>query len=51
MRTIEVNTRRKAVKIIEQLKKQGRRAWYEQFCGIDDCKRPVFYYVVFYKEV
>lgn len=51
MKTIQVNTMRKASRIIGQLKKQGRRAWFEQFCGIDDCKRPVFYYVVFYKEV
>lgn len=50
MQTIEVNTRLKAKRIIEQLKKQGRRAWYEQFCGLDGMN-PSFYYVIFYREV
>ena len=46
MRTIDVNTARKAKAIVSKLKEQGRTAFYEQFADYDG-----FFYVVFYSEI
>ena len=46
MLTIDVRTLKKAKKIIEALKKQGRRAFYEEFADYDG-----FFYTIFYRPI
>ena len=44
--TIDVRTKRKRDRIIKILKKQGRRAFWEEFCDFNG-----FFYVIFYKPM
>lgn len=46
MLSIEVKTLRKAKKIIEMLKNQGRRAFYEEFADYDG-----FFFIIFYRPI